>query len=86
MARQSQHGQQAETGIRSLYGCRWGADYLLKTLVFDPASGNLTGQIYQVGNLSTDSLFWGRPEDITMARPYYIADASAMSDLGERDS
>ncbi len=57
---------------------------MLKTLVYDPANGNLTGQIYQVGNLTTDSLFWGRPEDITMARPYYIAEASAMADLGER--
>lgn len=61
--------------------CRWGADYLLKTLVYG-SNGTLTGQIYQVGNLTTDSLFWGRPEDITMARPYYIADATAMSDLG----
>ena len=63
--------------------CRWGADYLLKTLVYDTAgNGTLTGQIYQVGNLTTDSLFWGRPEDITMSRPYYIASANAMSDLG----
>ena len=50
--------------------------------MYDSSSGNLTGQIYQVGNLTTDSLFWGRPEDITMARPYYIASADAMSDLG----
>lgn len=35
-----------------------------------------------MGNLTTDSLFWGRPEDITMSRPYYIAPADAMSDLG----
>ena len=44
---------------------------------------NLTGLIYQVGNLTTDSLFWGRPEDITMKRPYYVASADSMSDLGE---
>ena len=64
--------------------CRWGADYLLKTLVFDTTdTTNLTGLIYQVGNLTTDSLFWGRPEDITMKRPYYVASADSMSDLGE---
>ena len=63
---------------------RWGADYLLKTLVYDTTNGsNLTGLIYQVGNLTTDSLFWGRPEDITMKRPYYVASADSMSDLGE---
>ena len=67
-----------------LWCCRWGADYLLKTLVYDATdTTNLTGLIYQVGNLTTDSLFWGRPEDITMKRPYYVASADSMSDLGE---
>ena len=62
---------------------RWGADYLLKTLVYDTTNANnLTGLIYQVGNLTTDSLFWGRPEDITMKRPYYVASSDSMSDLG----
>lgn len=56
---------------------------LLKTLVYDTGNnGNLTGLIYQVGNLTTDSLFWGRPEDITMKRPYYVASSDSMSDLG----
>ena len=70
--------------MSNLCCCRWGADYLLKTLVYETSNtGNLTGLIYQVGNLTTDSLFWGRPEDITMKRPYYVASADSMSDLGE---
>jgi hypothetical protein len=36
----------------------------------------------QVGNQTTDALFWGRPEDITMPRPYYVATPDKMSDLG----
>ena len=36
----------------------------------------------QVGNQTTDALFWGRPEDITMPRPYYLATTDKMSDLG----
>ena len=35
----------------------------------------------QVGNQTTDALFWGRPEDITMARPYYLATPDHISDL-----
>jgi len=35
-----------------------------------------------VGNQTTDSLFWGRPEDITMKRPYYLASTDHISDLG----
>lgn len=77
-----------EGPLISYLTCRWGADYLLKTLVYDTSSngtggGNFTGLIYQVGNLTTDSLFWGRPEDITMSRPYYIASSDSFSDLGE---
>jgi hypothetical protein len=60
---------------------RWGADYLLKTIVYD-SNNNITGMVYQMGNLTTDSLYWGRPEDITMKRPYYIANNTLMSDLG----
>ena len=60
---------------------RWGADYLLKCISYGP-TGNISGLVYQVGNQTTDSLFWGRPEDITMKRPYYLADPDKMSDLG----
>lgn len=60
---------------------RWGADYLLKCISYGP-NGNISGLVYQVGNQTTDSLFWGRPEDITMKRPYYEADPTMMSDLG----
>ncbi len=36
----------------------------------------------QVGNYTTDQDYWGRPEDYTLDRPYYIAgDAVGATDL-----
>lgn len=67
--------------VRRFWDARWGADYLLKCISYGP-TGNITGLVYQVGNQTTDSLFWGRPEDITMKRPYYLASTDHMSDLG----
>lgn len=32
-----------------------------------------SGVLLQVGNYTTDQDYWGRPEDYTLARPYYIA-------------
>ncbi|CAL8470908.1 g10450 [Coccomyxa elongata] len=72
---------QANATSDTMSSIKWGADYLLKCMAYGP-EGNITGLVYQVGNLTTDSLFWGRPEDITMKRPYYLADPDMMSDLG----
>ncbi len=66
-----------------MYSCRWGSDYLLKTLnAATDANGSTTEIIYQVGNQTLDAAYWGRPEDITFSRPYYQIDASlGASDL-----
>ncbi|MEM8611646.1 MAG: glycoside hydrolase family 9 protein, partial [Cyanobacteria bacterium P01_H01_bin.105] len=51
---------------------RWGTDYLLKAHVSD---GQTTQALYaQVGDPTIDHQFWGRPEDMTMARPAYSID------------
>jgi endoglucanase len=35
-----------------------------------------------MGNYTTDQLFWGRPEDITMKRPYYgVPSGAGASDI-----
>ncbi|DBB00628.1 TPA: hypothetical protein ACH3X3_002312 [Trebouxia sp. C0006] len=58
----------------TMYQVRWGADYLMKMI----GSGTGTDAdyleiIYQVGNYTTDQDYWGRPEDYTLDRPYYLA-------------
>lgn len=42
---------------------KWGSDYLIKAHV---APSKLYGQ---VGDAYADHSYWGRPEDMTMARP-----------------
>ncbi|KAK9804363.1 hypothetical protein WJX72_009368 [[Myrmecia] bisecta] len=68
---------------------RWGADYLLKT--YKPLAANASSTVkdfeilYQVGNLTTDSEFWGPPEAMNstnMPRPAYnVSTANGASDL-----
>ena len=49
---------------------KWGTDYLLKC-------HTKTNELYgQVGNGGLDHAFWGRPEEMNMARPAYKIDAS----------
>lgn len=47
---------------------KWGYDYLLKT--WNANSNELT---VQVGDTDMDHAYWGRPEDMTMARPCQVA-------------
>nr|AMH40360.1 glycoside hydrolase family 9 [Aretaon asperrimus] len=55
---------------------KWGTDYFLKAHV---SANELYGQ---VGQGSPDHSYWGRPEDMTMARPAYkITASSPGSDL-----
>ncbi|KAK9842280.1 hypothetical protein WJX81_004432 [Elliptochloris bilobata] len=67
---------------------RWGADYLLKTLIANSTGGNVSSIVYQVGNYTIDQTYWGRPEDIPRTvsgyptRPAFTAPASHASDLG----
>nr|AAK12339.1 cellulase [Coptotermes acinaciformis] len=49
---------------------KWATDYLLKA---HTAATELYGQ---VGDGDADHAYWGRPEDMTMARPAYKIDAS----------
>ncbi|XP_071109686.1 uncharacterized protein [Haliotis cracherodii] len=62
---------EASGQLDNMYDCiKWPLDYLLKCH---------TGkdELYvQVGDGNTDHNFWGRPEDMTMARPSYKIDAS----------
>ncbi|XP_046344335.2 endoglucanase 4-like isoform X1 [Haliotis rufescens] len=55
-----------------MYDCiKWPLDYLLKC-------HTAKDELYvQVGNGDTDHNFWGRPEDMTMARPAYKITASS---------
>nr|XP_006820532.1 PREDICTED: endoglucanase 22-like [Saccoglossus kowalevskii] len=46
---------------RALDCIKWGTDYLLKTLTKD--------LVVVIGNNTQDHSYWGRPEDMTMARP-----------------
>nr|AMH40379.1 glycoside hydrolase family 9 [Ramulus artemis] len=50
---------------------KWGTDYFLKAHV---SENELYGQ---VGQGSSDHAYWGRPEDMTMARPAWKITASA---------
>ena len=49
---------------------KWGTDYFLK-------AHTATNEFYgQVGQGDADHAYWGRPEDMTMARPAYKIDTS----------
>jgi Glycosyl hydrolase family 9/FG-GAP-like repeat len=52
---------------------KWGTDYILKANVTN-AVGETTAFWGQVGSGAVDHAFWGRPEDMTMARPSYKID------------
>ncbi|KAH9505669.1 hypothetical protein Btru_055467 [Bulinus truncatus] len=47
---------------------KWPLDYFLKA--WNPSKQEFT---FQVGNENLDHNFWGRPEDMTMARPCLVA-------------
>ncbi|CAL1530777.1 unnamed protein product [Lymnaea stagnalis] len=47
---------------------KWPLDYFLKA--WDPAKQEF---VYQVGDATADHNYWGRPEDMTMARPCLVA-------------
>ncbi|GFO24172.1 endoglucanase [Plakobranchus ocellatus] len=50
---------------------KWPLDYFLKA--WDPTSKQLT---VQVGDAGMDHAFWGRPEDMTMARPCKVVNSN----------
>jgi len=53
---------------------KWGTDYFIKSNVTE---GGKTKEFYvQVGDGNADHAFWGRPEDMTMARPSFKVDAA----------
>lgn len=64
----------AQTKDDAMFQVRWGAEYLLK--LFQPAARAADGYtlIYQVGNWSLESQYWGTYEPLTaasMPRPGY---------------
>jgi hypothetical protein len=54
---------------------KWVTDYLIKAHV---SKNELYGQ---VGDGDADHAYWGRPEDMTMARPAYKIDTSRPGNL-----
>lgn len=74
---------EASTRDNAMFQVRWGAEYLLK--LFTPAAtrGDYT-IIYQVGNWSTESQYWGTYEPLTaasMPRPgYNVSSANGKED------
>ena len=53
---------------------KWGTDYFLKSHVTE---GGKTKEFYaQVGDGDADHAFWGKPEDMNMARPSFKVDAA----------
>ncbi|KAK9803849.1 hypothetical protein WJX73_008180 [Symbiochloris irregularis] len=68
----------AESGqtINAQAELTWGANYLLKAV----GGTNVSYLISQVGSYPVDQAWWGRPEDMTMGRPYY-ASLTGSSDL-----
>lgn len=49
---------------------RWGADYLVKSAITESsASNNVLQLVAQVGNLTRDRNYWGRPERANFPRP-----------------
>jgi endoglucanase len=53
---------------------KWGTDYFLNSHVTE---GGKTKEFYaQVGDGDADHAFWGRPEDMNMARPSFKVDAA----------
>lgn len=59
---------------------KWSSDYFLKAHI---TSNGATVRFYgQVGQTTPDHNYWGRPEDMTMARPaYFVSPTSPGSDL-----
>ena len=49
---------------------KWATDYFIKAHV---SANKLYGQ---VGDGNADHSYWGRPEDMTMARPSYFIDST----------
>ncbi|ESO84370.1 hypothetical protein LOTGIDRAFT_132347 [Lottia gigantea] len=62
---------QTSRQLDHMYSCiKWPLDYFIK-------AHNNTNELYvQVGDGKADHNFWGRPEDMDMARPSYKIDAS----------
>lgn len=57
---------------------KWATDYFLKA---HTAATEFYGQ---VGEGEADHAYWGRPEDMTMARPAYKIDAARPGKLASR--
>jgi hypothetical protein len=57
---------------------KWATDYFLKA---HTAPNEFYGQ---VGQGETDHAYWGRPEDMTMARPAYKIDTANPGKLASR--
>jgi hypothetical protein len=57
---------------------KWATDYFLKA---HTAQNEFYGQ---VGQGDADHAYWGRPEDMTMARPAYKIDTSRPGKLASR--
>ena len=61
--------QQAGQFDELLEAVKWGTDYFLKCHI---SEGGKTKELYvQVGDGDADHAYWGRPEDMTMARPSF---------------
>lgn len=59
-----------------------GIGYLQKTMVGYTAGSTNYYLVYQVGNISTESRYWGYPENFTAARPsYYVPTSFGVADL-----
>ncbi len=61
----------------ALDAIKWGTDYFLKAYD-DKGTATTADDVFygQVGNGQADHSFWGRPEDLKMARPTYQVDAA----------
>jgi len=68
------NGYQASGQLdEALSAIKWGTDYILKAHV---TQQNKTKEFWiQVGDGNTDHSYWGKPENMTMARPAFKIDA-----------
>ena len=70
---------------RALDAVKWGGDYLMKASASTGVNG--TALVAQVGNVTAERFFWGRPEEIEGARPSFIVDVgTGAADLASATS
>jgi cellulose synthase/poly-beta-1,6-N-acetylglucosamine synthase-like glycosyltransferase len=72
---------------QALQTLKWGSDYLIKTARPDKKTSTTKAPqwliAYQVGNLTDESAYWGRPEQYNGPRPAYLTTTwNGSSDIG----